>query len=45
MQPRFVSKEAFTVVGMLIHTQLMTPEIPKLWEQFAWKRTQTHLSL
>lgn len=34
MQPQFVTKPAFTVVGLLIHTKPMTPEIPNLWEQF-----------
>ena len=34
MQPQFVTKPAFTVVGMLIHTKPMTAEIPQLWQQF-----------
>jgi AraC family transcriptional regulator len=34
MQPQFVTKPAFTVVGMLIHTKPMTAEIPQLWRQF-----------
>jgi AraC family transcriptional regulator len=34
MQPRFVTKPAFTVVGMRIHTKPMTQEIPELWQQF-----------
>ncbi|CAN5533466.1 hypothetical protein BH10CHL1_BH10CHL1_35680 [soil metagenome] len=34
MQPQFVTKPAFTVVGMRIHTKPMTPEIPQLWQQF-----------
>lgn len=34
MQPQFVTKPAFTVVGLLIHTTPMAPEIPQLWEQF-----------
>jgi AraC family transcriptional regulator len=34
MQSQFVTKPAFTVVGMLIHTKPMTPEIPNLWQQF-----------
>lgn len=34
IQPHFVTKPAFTVVGLLIHTKPMTPEIPKLWDQF-----------
>jgi PhnB protein len=35
MQPQFVDKPAFTVVGMLIHTRPMAQEIPALWGQFA----------
>jgi AraC family transcriptional regulator len=34
MKPQFVTKPAFTVVGMLIHTKPMTQEIPNLWQQF-----------
>ena len=34
MQPQFISKPAFTVVGMAIHTKPMTPEIPNLWDRF-----------
>ena len=34
MQPQFVNKPAFTVVGMLIHTKPMTAEIANLWQQF-----------
>ena len=34
MQPHFVTKPAFTVVGLLIHTKPMTPEIPQLWDKF-----------
>ncbi|MCX6049193.1 MAG: GyrI-like domain-containing protein [Chloroflexi bacterium] len=34
MQPQFVTKPAFTLVGMLIHTKPMTPEIVHLWQQF-----------
>jgi AraC family transcriptional regulator len=34
MQPQFVTKPAFTVVGLLIHTKPMAPEIPQLWDQF-----------
>ena len=34
LQPRFVTKPSFTVVGLLIHTKPMTPEIPQLWDQF-----------
>lgn len=35
MQPQFVTKPAFTVVGLLIHPTPMSPEIPKLWDQLA----------
>ena len=34
MQSQFVTKPAFTVVGMLIHTRPMAMEIPNLWQQF-----------
>ena len=34
MQPQFVTKPAFTVVGLLIHTRPMAREIPELWGQF-----------
>jgi AraC family transcriptional regulator len=34
MQPQFVTKPAFTVVGLLIHTKPMAREIPELWGQF-----------
>lgn len=34
MQPQFITKPAFTVVGSLLHTQPMTPEIPQLWDKF-----------
>ena len=34
MQPELVTKPAFTVVGMLLHTRTMAPEIPQLWEHF-----------
>ncbi len=34
MQPQFVSKPAFTVVGFRIRTQAKSPEIPQLWDQF-----------
>ncbi len=34
MQPQFVTKPAFTVVGMCIHTQPKAAEIPNLWQQF-----------
>jgi AraC family transcriptional regulator len=35
MEPQFVTKPAFTVVGMLLRATPMTPEIPKLWDRFA----------
>jgi AraC family transcriptional regulator len=34
MQPQFVTKPAFTVVGMFLRATPMTPEIPKLWDRF-----------
>ncbi len=34
MQPQFVTKPAFTVVGLLINTKPLTPEISDLWGQF-----------
>ena len=34
MQPQFVTKPAFTVVGLLIHPSPRSPEIPQLWDQF-----------
>lgn len=34
MQPQFITKPAFTVVGLLIRTKPMAPEIPNLWQQF-----------
>jgi len=34
VQPQFITKPAFTVVGMRIHTKPMTQEIPDLWQQF-----------
>ena len=33
-QPRLITKPAFTVVGLLLHTQPMSPDIPALWEKF-----------
>ena len=33
-QPHLLSKPAFTVVGLLLHTQAMSPEIPALWDRF-----------
>lgn len=34
MEPQFVKKPAFTVVGLLLHTSPMNPQIPGLWDQF-----------
>jgi AraC family transcriptional regulator len=34
MQPQFVTKPTFTVVGLAIHTQPMNADIPNLWGQF-----------
>ena len=34
MELQIVAKPAFTVVGMLLHTTPMSPEIPALWDQF-----------
>lgn len=34
MEPQFVTKPAFTVVGLLLHTSPMNPQIPGLWDQF-----------
>lgn len=33
MQPQIVTKPAFTVVGLRLHTKPMAPEIPALWDQ------------
>ena len=35
MQPQIISKPAFTVVGMQVHTTPVNPEIPQLWDRFA----------
>ncbi|HRJ41770.1 MAG: GyrI-like domain-containing protein [Caldilineaceae bacterium] len=35
MQPQIVNKPPFTVVGMQIRTQPMSPAIPQLWDRFA----------
>ena len=35
MEPQFVTKPAFTVVGMLLRATPMSPEIPQLWDRFA----------
>lgn len=34
MEPTFVTKPAFTVVGLLLHTKPMAAEIPQLWDHF-----------
>jgi AraC family transcriptional regulator len=34
MKPQIITKPAFTVVGLLIHTKGKSPEIPQLWDQF-----------
>lgn len=34
MQPQFITKPAFTGVGLLILTRPMTLEISNLWQQF-----------
>ena len=34
MEPQIAAKPAFTVVGMLLHTKPMSPEIPELWNRF-----------
>ena len=34
MQPKFVAKPAFTVVGLHIHVKAKSPEISTLWEKF-----------
>ncbi|MEZ4728771.1 MAG: GyrI-like domain-containing protein [Caldilineaceae bacterium] len=34
MEPQIVTKPAFTVVGLLLHTKPMAPEIPQLWDHF-----------
>jgi len=33
-QPQLIAKPAFTVVGLLLRTQPMSPEIPALWDKF-----------
>ncbi len=33
LQPKFVTKPAFIVVGLLIHTTAKYAEIPQLWDQ------------
>ena len=33
-EPKLITKPAFTVVGLLLHTHPMSPEIPALWDQF-----------
>ena len=34
LQPKLITKPSFTVVGLLLHTQPMSPEIPALWDRF-----------
>lgn len=34
MQPQFITRPTFTVVGMVLRATPMTPEIPKLWDRF-----------
>lgn len=34
MEPQLITKPAFTVVGLRLHTKPMAPEIPTLWKQF-----------
>ena len=34
MEPQFVTKPAFTVVGMCIQTTALSPDIPNLWQKF-----------
>jgi AraC family transcriptional regulator len=33
-EPKLISKPAFIVVGLLLHTQPMSPDIPTLWDKF-----------
>ncbi len=33
-EPKLITRPAFTVVGLLLHTRPMSPEIPALWDQF-----------
>jgi AraC family transcriptional regulator len=34
MKPQLVAKPAFTVVGLLLHTTALSPDIPALWDKF-----------
>ncbi len=34
MEPQLSAQPAFTVIGLLLHTTPMSPEIPALWDQF-----------
>lgn len=34
MEPQLITKPAFTVVGLRLHTKPMAAEIPALWDQF-----------
>ena len=45
MQVEFVTKPAFSVVGVLLNTTPMSPEIPALWAQFGPRMGQaSHLA-
>ena len=50
MEPKLTSKSAFTVVGLLLRTQAMSPEIPALWDRFVPRmgeiqdQTESHVS-
>ena len=34
MEPKLITQSAFTVVGLLLHTTPMSPDIPALWDKF-----------
>jgi AraC family transcriptional regulator len=34
MEPKIVTKPAFTVIGLYIRTKPMSPDIPALWDRF-----------
>jgi AraC family transcriptional regulator len=34
MEPQLITKPAFTVIGLLLHTRPMSPDIPALWDKF-----------
>lgn len=40
MQPQFITKPAFTVVGLRLHTKPQSPEIPALWDQFVLRMNE-----